>query len=747
MADYYIIAVVVLFALAITDLVVGVSNDAVNFLNSALGSKVAPRFVILIIASLGVFIGATFSSGMMEIARKGIFNPTYFYYSEIMVLFLAVMLTDIILLDVFNSLGMPTSTTVSIVFEILGAAVVISLFKLFQQEESLSQLGNYINVDKAVKIISGIFLSVLVAFSVGATVQYFTRMLMSFQYKKRLKFVGALWGGLAISAISYFLLIKGLKGASFVDKSFLNYIKENTLVILSVSFVGWAIIMQVLTFFKVNVLKVVVLFGTFSLAMAFAGNDLVNFIGVPIAGFESYLLWSESGVPANEFLMTALAQPVRTDTYLLIAAGAIMVTTLWTSKKARTVSETELNLGRQDEGAERFNPNLASRGIVKGARGLGQALVSIIPNGLYRRIESNFIKEETVDSEAQMFDLVRASVNLTVASVLIAIATSMKLPLSTTYVSFMVAMGSSLSDRAWDRESAVYRVAGVFNVIGGWLMTAVIAFSIAAIFATIVYWLEFPGMILLVLTAAAALTRSFLSHRKKQKRKDAELAIVQDKELNSFESAFSDMQRDLLDSLNVVQNVYVAAIQNLITEDEKELKKSRTYLEELNGKHTAMKGSLVKWIKKTESDPIMFGSLYVRILDLFQEAVQSLQLIQTTAQGHVENSHKPLKPTQVDFLDQLEKEITTYLSLISKKFESGDFSDIGEILSKKKAILEFVQKGLDDQFLGIKAKDYGNKNSTLMFTLLLETKDIAAVSARIVRYFHDQEKRLKEVGS
>ncbi len=492
MEDIYILMLVALTVLAIIDLIVGVSNDAVNFLNSAIGSKAVSIKTILIIASVGVALGAITSSGMMEVARKGIFNPSEFYFNEIMFIFMAVMITDILLLDVFNSLGMPTSTTVSIVFELLGAAVAISLIKISNNGESFSEVGKYINTATALLIISGILLSVFIAFSIGAIVQFFSRLLYSFQFDKKKNYINALFGGFAITAITYFIFVKGMKGTPFYG-DVKHLIEGRTFEIIFYGFVFWTILSQLLIMlFKVNILKFIVIIGTFSLAMAFAGNDLVNFIGVPIAALNSWQEWSASGIPANEFSMGVLAKKVPSNPVLLFIAGMIMVVTLWFSKKAKTVIETGINLSRQGEGHEKFQPNAASRVVVRGAILFSLGLSKVVPKRTLKWIDSKFqrpVVELPKDKSYEMpaFDMVRASVNLFVAGILISIGTSLKLPLSTTYVTFMVAMGTSLADRAWGRESAVYRVAGVFNVIGGWFLTAFTAFTVSAIFAYIIY--------------------------------------------------------------------------------------------------------------------------------------------------------------------------------------------------------------------------------------------------------------------
>ena len=446
---YYILIVGVLFLLAISDLVVGVSNDAVNFLNSALGSRVAPFKIIMAIAALGVLVGAVFSNGMMEVARKGIFNPEMFAFSEIMVLFLAVMLTDILLLDFFNTIGLPTSTTVSIVFELLGSAVAITTFKLARMGQLAAKMGEYINTERAVVIITGIFLSVVIAFSVGMIIMWLVRMAFSFNLKKTSRYWSGLWGGFAITAILFFLLIKGAKGSTLISDDSLAYIQLNTVKILVISFVGWTVLFQLLaSFTKVNILKITVLVGTFALAMAFAGNDMVNFIGVPLAGYESFKAFAASGgTDAGGFLMESLKEPVNTPIYFLIIAGLVMVVTLRFSKKAKSVTETEINLGRQGEGSERFASSVLARFIVRRSIEISNGLAKISPKAANTFVSTRFDESKNPKPDKkQAFDLVRASVNLVVASILISIGTSLKLPLSTTYVTFMVAMGTSLAD-------------------------------------------------------------------------------------------------------------------------------------------------------------------------------------------------------------------------------------------------------------------------------------------------------------
>lgn len=509
--DSYLLLVIALLILAVGDLIVGVSNDAVNFLTSAIGSKVASRKTIIIIAAAGVFVGAAFSSGMMEVARKGIFNPSFFSFADVMVIFMAVMITDLILLDTFNTLGLPTSTTVSIVFELLGASVMVGFVMLKSGVHPELGLLDLINTSKAVQIIGGIFLSIVVAFSVGAASQWLSRLLFTFKEKRGIKKYGAVFGGLCMTIIIYFLLIKGIKGADF-GEGINNFFKQSASTIVLYSLGVSTIIFFILQkAFDINPLKVVVLAGTFSLAMAFAGNDLVNFIGVPITGFQSYGMWQESGVAADAYSMSALAEAVQTPKILLFAAGLIMVVTLWFSAKAQKVTDTSVNLGSQGAVDERFKPNFISTGVIKAANGLNSIFTSIIPNTALRRIDKRFHYEAILEEDMPAFDLVRAAVNLVIASILIAFASSLKLPLSTTYVSFMVAMGASLADRAWGKGSAPYRVAGVVNVIGGWFVTAAAAFTLAALISLAIY---FGGNYIALALFFVALIAMYRSNRK-----------------------------------------------------------------------------------------------------------------------------------------------------------------------------------------------------------------------------------------
>ena len=512
--DGFMAVVAVLLVLAVADLVVGVSNDAANFLNSAIGSRVAPRKVILLVASLGIMLGALSSSGMMEVARKGIFDPSYFTFADVMVIFMAVMLADIILLDLYNSLGLPTSTTVSIIFELLGAAVMVGWLKMQFGSTDAGSVWEMINTAKVGSIVAGIFLSVLIAFSSGALVMWVTRLLFTFHFKEKMKRWGAPFAGMAITFIAYYMLVKGLKSTDLMAGPFGQLVKEHLVVVLAGLFIFLTALTLVLQrAFRIDPLRPVVLAGTFSLAMAFAGNDLVNFIGVPISGLQSFQLWSASGEAPDTYMMSAMAQAVRTPSLLLFIAGGIMILTIWFSAKARKVSSTEVDLARKGHGRERFRSNMLSRGIVSIATRSAGMFHSVLSRRSKVVLRKRFRSYGLHKGDAPAFDMLRASINLMLASVLIAAATKLKLPLSTTYVTFMVAMGTSLSDRAWGAGTAEYRVAGVLSVIGGWLMTAVGAFAAAAIMAAIIHFGGNWTGVALFVVVAALLVRSHLPRK------------------------------------------------------------------------------------------------------------------------------------------------------------------------------------------------------------------------------------------
>lgn len=743
--EYFLFCIGILVVLATADLVVGVSNDAVNFLNSAVGSQAAPRRIIMIVASLGIILGATFSSGMMEVARKGVFNPELFHFTEVIVILMAVMFTDIILLDVFNTFGLPTSTTVSLIFELLGAAVAVALFRILQSGEALAQLGLYINSSSTLTIVSSIFLSVSISFVVGGVIQWVSRLLFSFQYRDRLKWIGGVWAGLAISAISYYLLFKGIKGASFVSKDFIKWVNDNTLTLFLASFAGWSVVMQILiSVFRVNVLRPVVLFGTFSLAMAFAGNDLVNFIGVPLAGVDAFQDWRGSGQSADAYLMGGLKKPVQTDTFVLLLAGLVMTLTLWLSKKARTVTETEVSLGRQDDGHERFSSNWLARWIVWHTRRLGNGMNRVLPAVWLQKSEKAFRAEPVgVSGNGQAppaFDLVRASVNLTVASALIASATAMKLPLSTTYVTFMVAMGTSLADRAWGRGSAVYRVAGVLNVIGGWFLTAIVAFTASGLFALLLRAAGGWGVAILCILAVVLFSRTILMHRRMEKQKADRAAFEMQDDALYIHHIMDETTSFISQLLLRVAKVYQHAIDGLSREDRQTLSVARRDLKELERQNQEVRSRLYRYIKRFRDDSAEASRLYLLVYDLEQDLIQSVRLIAEESEQYVANSLPPLSPEQLELLREPVQDLQAYFEFVARMIRGQNFSDAGEVQRWKKRLFTQLESSLQTQVEGVRNNHYSMRNSTLLFTLGLETKDLISATARFVKLFHRMQR-------
>jgi len=749
MGDPYILMLVALAVLAIVDLVVGVSNDAVNFLNSAIGSKAISIRNIMIIASLGVFFGAITSSGMMEVARKGIFNPNMFMFQDIMFIFMAVMITDILLLDIFNSLGMPTSTTVSIVFELLGAAVAISLLKISANgSQSMDAIWEYINHETAIKIISGILLSVVVAFSVGAIVQFVSRLIYSFNFEKRATYINALFGGFAITAITYFIIIKGMKGTPFYkDIKFL--IEGNTLSIIAGSFVIWSLISQVLIqILKINILKLIIGVGTFSLAMAFSGNDLVNFVGVPIAAWNSYQAWEVSGVAADAFSMGVLAKKVPSNIWLLLIAGVIMVVTLCTSSKAQNVIKTGIDLSRQGEGHEKFKPNPLSRVVVRFAMAINKGISFVVPQKTLAFVDAKFQKpviELPKDKTYEMpaFDLVRAAVNLIVAGILISIATSMKLPLSTTYVTFMVAMGSSLADRAWGRESAVYRVAGVINVIGGWFLTAITAFLAAAIVA---YLISFDMLMIPVLLAVVALLigRNTLIHKRKKKEVKKQVYIERS-ELITINGVIEESADHISEVAARVNKLYTNVVDDLAKHDLNKLRKTDKHVGKLNDEIDDLKDGVFYFIKSLDETSVQASRFYIMVLGYLQDVAQSISYISRASYKHVNNNHKNLKKPQLKDLKEIDNELTVLLNKVSDVFANRTFDDLDAVLTQKQALLNDVSTSIENQVARIRTDETSPKNTTLYFSVLLETKDLIAALMSLLQTYEEFHLSTKEV--
>ncbi len=727
--------IVALAVLAIADLVVGVSNDAVNFLNSAIGSKAISFRTIMIVASIGIAVGAVFSSGMMEVARKGIFNPGEFMFSEIMIIFMAVMITDILLLDFFNSVGMPTSTTVSIVFELLGAAVAMALIKIGADSGSFSDLVIYINTSKATQIIFGILLSVFVAFSIGAIVQWVSRLLLSYDFENKAAWISAIFGGIAITAISYFILMKGIKGTPYAKLSFdviggltiKDFLETKVTSIILVSSVFWSLFSYALiVFFKTNIYKIIILIGTFALALAFAGNDLVNFIGVPIAAWQSYEAWLASGVAANEFSMEVLASKVPTPNALLLAAGMIMVITLWFSSKAKRVVKTSIDLSKQGDTKERFNPNFISRFLVRSATKASLALDKVTPKPINDFIEKQFEEKSVLsftinDEDKPAFDLVRASVNLMVAGILISIATSYKLPLSTTYVTFMVAMGTSLADRAWGSESAVYRVAGVLNVIGGWFGTALIAFTAAG---TIAYLINISELFIAVLLFAIIIIgiRGYLKGNNASEINDEENLSLD--ESSSLQGVIFESSKNISKVMKRGEKVYSNAIEGLSKQDLDLLKKNKKQTSKLSRDVDELRDNLFYFIKNLDESSLNASNFYINLLGYLQDITQSLEYINKASYKHVNNNHSKLKLTQIRELIEVNSSISELFTEVNELYKNKSFNKIKSVVKKKDGIYNLVQDKILAQVARTRNEEKSPKNTTLYFGILQETKDL-----------------------
>ena len=745
MSDIYVLMIVALVLLAIIDLVVGVSNDAVNFLNSAVGSRALSIKKIMIIASVGIAIGAISSSGMMEVARKGIFMPSHFYFDEIMYIFIAVMLADILLLDIFNSLGMPTSTTVSIVFELLGAAVAMALIKISLNSESITALGMYINSGKALQIILGILLSIVVAFSVGAIVQYCSRLIYSFYIESKPKYIGSLFGGFAITAITYFIFIKGMKGTAFYS-DVKHFIEGKTLNIILVSFCMWTLWSYIfIKFLKINILEFIIGIGTFSLAMAFAGNDLMNFIGVPIAAWNSYQAWHtawlETGIAPSEFSMDALSKKVPSNVYILLFAGLVMVLTLWFSKKAKKIIETEVNLSRQNEGKERFKSNNISRFIVRVSMWINQGILFIIPKKMQIYIDSRFqtpvisLPRDRV-YKVPAFDMVRASINLVVAGILIAIATSLKLPLSTTYVTFMVAMGTSLADRAWGRESAVYRVAGVLNVIGGWFLTAMSAFIISAIFLYLIHLGGAMSISMLLILVLGLMFKNYIKYIKQNKEEKVEKYIAQEEKIN-IRQVITKSSVHISVVSKRVNDLYTKVVDDLAKQDLNKLKKTSKYVAKLNKEVDALKEDVFYFIKSLDEVSVEASKFYILILGYLEDITQSMSYISKAIYSHVSNNHKNLKKGQLKDLKTINIELTDVLHQVQLIFENQTFKDLNGFLKLQDKFLNQISCSIDNQVSRIRTTESSPKNTTLYFGILLETKDLITSISKLLELYQD----------
>ena len=737
MEQVYIVMLVALAILATIDLMVGVANDAVNFLNSGIGSKAVSFKTLMIVASVGIALGALFSSGMMEIARSGIFTPSMFTFNDLMIIFLAVMITDVLLLDIFNSLGLPTSTTVSVVFSLLGGAVCLGIYKLATGSAEGSVL-QFINQEKASEIVSSILLSVLLSFSIGGFVQYISRILFSFEYEKKVKYFGAIFGGIGITAITFFILFKGLKSSSFMTADLKKFMTDHQVMIVGISFIFWTLLSQALISLKVNIFKVIIIIGTFALALAFAGNDLVNFIGVPMAALESYHIYVDNGSNANMMMGALASSEIKANFWYLLLGGLIMVYTIWTSKKAKNVIETGVSLSRQSEGAEKFDANNLSRIVVRGVVYIGQGINYVLPQSLQLKIDKRFQKPEVTANKADepAFDMVRASVNLMVASILIAIGTSLKLPLSTTYVTFMVAMGTSFADRAWDRESAVFRVAGVVNVIGGWFVTAFAAFMTAGLLTIILEFGKVFAFFALMILVAILMFKSAKSQTKKELEKEEE-TLLSNVDIVTFKEIISESSSQIAKVIKKTNYLYTDVIDNLGLQDLAKLKENKKKLRKLEKEVDNLKNNVYYFIKNLDETSLEASKFYVLILGYLQDMVQSISYITTTSYSHINNNHKSLKFNQIRDLKSIDNELKNLFNGLETSFSQEDFSKLDTTLQEKNALLDAISLLIQKQIDRIRTTENSPKNSKLYFGLLLETNDLVKATMSLLELFKE----------
>ena len=738
----YFSFIVFLFMLAVFDLVVGVSNDAVNFLNSAIGAKVARFRTILIIASIGVFVGATMSNGMMDIARHGIFQPQMFSFNDLLCIFLAVMVTDVVLLDVFNTLGMPTSTTVSMVFELLGGTFILSLLKIATDETGLLGFADLLNTDKALSVILGIFLSVAVAFIFGTVVQWLSRLIFTFNYTSKLKWKIGLFGGIATTCILYFALLKGLKDSSFMTPEYNAWIKENTMYLVGGCFVVSTVLMQVFHWCKINVFKIVIFMGTFALALAFAGNDLVNFVGVPLAAYSAYKDFAANGAgQADTFMLSSLNESAKTPFIFLFLSGVVMVYALATSKKAQNVVKTSVDLSRQDEGEEMFGSSRVARSIVRGANNVNEFFSKYTPKPLVRWIDARFNKDEAILAQGAAFDLVRASINLVLSGLLIALGTSLKLPLSTTYVTFIVAMGSSLADRAWSRESAVFRITGVLNVIGGWFLTAGIAFSACALITIAMYYGGAVVMALFVFVAVFILIKSNFSTKRKDETDYEEqlfkgIMNAKDKAecWGLLKKHVCATQQEMLD---FVWKTYEDVVNGFVAEDLKTLRRAVKRIDAEKSRRKKLRQRELVGMRRIDKRISLEKNTWFHLAsNSGEQMLYCLKRMSEPCKEHVDNNFNPLSRECIEEILPVKKKIVDYLMRSERIVEDRDYEHIDALLAEEEAYkqqLSEMRRAQEDRIQMDLSQ--GLKVSLVYLNLLQETQELLSDLRHYLRAF------------
>ena len=737
METFYLGIVIFLFILAIFDLVVGVSNDAVNFLNSAIGAKAAPFKAIMCIAAIGIFVGASLSNGMMDIARHGIYQPEHFYFTEIMCILIAVMLTDVVLLDMFNSLGLPTSTTVSLVFELLGGTFALSIIKI-AGDHSL-EFGQLLNTDKALSVILAIFVSVAIAFFFGTVVQYIARLIFTFNYKKQMKYFAAIFGGIAITTIIYFVLISGLKESSFMTPENKLWIKENTGSLILYCFIGSTILMQIFQWIHINVFKVIVLVGTFALALAFAGNDLVNFIGVPLAGYSSFIdLSSQSGADPDTYLMTSLMGSAHTPWYFLVSAGLVMVIALFTSKKAHNVVKTSVDLSRQEEGEEAFGTSPVARVIVRLSSSVNSSLSNIVPDKIKRWIDARFNTDDAILAEGAAFDLIRASVNLVLAGFLIAMGTALKLPLSTTYVAFMVAMGSSLADRAWSRESAVYRITGVLSVIGGWFITAGAAFFICFFVTTIIHFGGTIAIIAFIGLAIFSLIRSQLVYKKALTKQKGDPTVQKLMSSHDTQEALSLLRKHTRDELGAILEVasqtFDKTVNSFMSESYRGLRKAMNLIDDEKDHIKKVKRIGTLGVAHLDNNTaIEKGLYYYQGNDFISEVIYSIGRICEPCLEHTDNNFNPLQEAQKEEFKHISEGITDFLEQARNIILQNDYTNFEEAISTANHLINSLAQLKRAELKRIQGQTGSLKVSMVYLTMIQEAQNVVAYTSNLLK--------------
>ena len=725
MSPLFTFIVIVLAVLAVLGIVVGVANDAVNFLNSALGSKVAPRRTILWVASAGILIGTLTSSGMMEVARSGVFYPSEFTFPEVMMLFLGMMLGNVLLLDLFNTLGLPTSTTVSMVFGLLGAAVAAALHRIWVDPAfELSNLSQFINSGKAMVIIAAILVSVALAFGAGILFMYISRLIFSFRYAPAFRRYGAVWCGISFAGIIYFALFKGLKSSGLIPPYINEYVAEHTLLTLLVLWAAASVVLWLLQRMRLNIMRVTILAGTFSLALAFAGNDLVNFIGVPVAGFDAYSIARHAG--DSQMLMGALNENVPANFLVLLAAGAIMILTLWTSKKSMHVTETEISLSAQgDEGSEQYGSSLFSRTIVRAALNINAGIARVIPQRVRDAISRRF-EYEDVEHSGAPYDMIRATVNLTTSSLLIAMATSLKLPLSTTYVCFMVAMGTSLADRAWGRESAVYRISGVMTVVAGWFVTALGGFLIAFIVGLALVYGGTTAFVVITLLCGYMLYHS--NFRKKEKQ-----TATQSRKETTNEDIIRSLREEVCTTMESATKIYDRTLIAAMMENRKELRNMVKESNDLFYQSRERKYTLLPTLKQLQSGDVNTAHYYVQVVDYLNEMTKALMHITRPAFEHIDNNHEGLSKAQAKDLMSINDDVESIYRRINQMLREGDFSDIEEVLTLRDQLFESIAEAIKSELCRINEAKVNTKASILYLTILNETKNMVLQSRNLLK--------------